>query len=133
MHTPTTTLAADVAALLPKRLHTEWTVSTAHREGHPDHPATRLADGQRRFLLLLTDSGRTTLTAPALAADTSLTVDGSAPTAVPEQRCVRCCRVSTATSSGCRRLANGSTVSNTSPKSTICSANSAHLRSGSRG
>lgn len=82
MHTPTTTLAADVAALLPKRLHTEWTVSAAHREGHPDHPATRLADGQRRFLLLLTDSGHTTLTAPAPAADTSLTVEGSAPTAV---------------------------------------------------
>jgi hypothetical protein len=82
MHTPTTALAADVAALLPKRLHTEWTASAAHREGHPDHPATRLADGQRRFLLLLTDSGHTMLTAPAPAADISLTVADSTPTAV---------------------------------------------------
>lgn len=74
-----TTLAADVAALLPKRHQGEWTVSTATRE---DHPATRLANGQRRFHLLLTDTGNTTLTAAAPASDTSLTVVGSAPTAV---------------------------------------------------
>ncbi|MFJ8752058.1 hypothetical protein ACIREO_22415 [Streptomyces sp. NPDC102441] len=85
MHTTplaSTALAADVAALLPKRHQDEWTVSSAVRKEHPDHPATRLANGQRRFLLLLTDSGHTTLTAPAPAADTSLTVAGSAPAAV---------------------------------------------------
>ncbi|WP_330351697.1 hypothetical protein [Streptomyces sp. NBC_00582] len=73
-----TALAAEVAALLPKRHQAEWTVTTATRKEHPGPPATHLANGPRRFLLLLTDSGHTTLT----AADTSLTVESRAPTAV---------------------------------------------------
>ncbi|MER5985626.1 hypothetical protein [Streptomyces sp. NPDC001787] len=77
-----TSLAAEVAALLPKRHQDEWTVRTAARQDHPDYPAARLANGQRRFLILLTDSGNTTLTAAAPASDTSLAVAGSAPTAV---------------------------------------------------
>ncbi|MET9393703.1 hypothetical protein ACGF7W_32475 [Streptomyces sp. NPDC048219] len=83
MHTPdtaeVTSLAAEVAALLPQRHNTGWTVSPASVAACP---AARLSDGPRHFLLA-TDGGRTTLlTGTPHTAEVSLTVAGSAPAAV---------------------------------------------------
>ncbi|MFE9138009.1 hypothetical protein [Streptomyces sp. NPDC007355] len=67
-------LAAEVAALLPRRHNAGWTLSPASAGARP---VARLNNGPRHFLLV-TDSGHTTLH----AADVSLTVAGSAPAAV---------------------------------------------------
>ncbi|ATM24547.1 hypothetical protein SMD44_p10048 (plasmid) [Streptomyces alboflavus] len=74
-----TSLAFDVAALLPARRDVAWTVSAASRTGTA--PAARLTNGQRH-LTVMTDNGHTTLTARLSAHDSAaqLTIAGTAPT-----------------------------------------------------
>ncbi|GHG13825.1 hypothetical protein ACFFSH_31110 [Streptomyces filamentosus] len=72
-------LAAEVAALLPRRHNADWTVSPVSAAARP---AARLSDGPRHFLLA-TDNGHTTLTTGTPhTADVSLTVAGTAPAVV---------------------------------------------------